>query len=164
MRLNGKILVLLLLLIILVLFTDADSARAESNIDDLTPNTYEKKEFKENTDYLHEKSLYENKKSIPKEVQELTFKKNKANPLEKVKAQLFTDMNIETNTIASRALQLKLFTDENVKRYDHEDKMQQTEKQKSKIMILYIGLLIIGLLILLVILIPKMVHSKQVQE
>lgn len=164
MRLNSKILIVLMLLAIRVLFTDADSARADSGIDDLTPNTYEKKDFKENTDYLHDKSLYENKKSIPKEVQDLTFKKKNSNPLEKVKAQLFTDTNKETNTIASKALLLNLFTDDNVKRYDHEDKMEQTAKQKSRILILYIGLLIIGLLILLFILIPKMVHSRTVQE
>ena len=165
MRLNGKTLILLMLLAIRVLFTDADSARADSGIDDLTPNTYEKKDFKGNTDYLHDKSLYENRENgSSKEVQDLTFKKNNSNPLEKVKAQLFTDTNKETNTIASKALLLNLFTDDNVKSYDHEDTMEQTAKQKSRILILYIGLLIIGLLILLVILIPKMVHSRTVQE
>ncbi|PLR75549.1 type VII secretion protein EssA [Bacillus sp. V3-13] len=144
------------------IFLNGNSAGASPDIDTLTPNTYEKKEFDENTNFLHEDSLYDNKKAIPEEQKGLTFEKQKSNPLDSVKDQLFIGEGKTTNTITATAERLKLFSD-----MDHNNKFEVSENTEnntndnSRLMILYIGLLAVGIIVMLVLLIPKMAQGKR---
>ncbi|MDM5227694.1 type VII secretion protein EssA [Cytobacillus sp. NJ13] len=131
------------------------SAGATPDFNNLTPNTYEKKEFKENTDYLHEKSLYENKKQIPEEQKDLTFAKKNLDPLKEVKEQLFDGGETTNNTITSKAEQLQLFSDSKQESFlKAED--QTPAEQDNKLMILYIILLVIAIGVIMGFLIPRM--------
>ncbi|MGD6993556.1 type VII secretion EssA family protein [Sutcliffiella horikoshii] len=47
---------------------------ADSDIESLEPNSYEKKDFKENTNFLRENNLNERRESVPEEQKLLTFK------------------------------------------------------------------------------------------
>ncbi|MBX9976542.1 type VII secretion protein EssA [Cytobacillus firmus] len=131
------------------------SAGATPDFNNLTPNTYEKKEFKENTDYLHEKSLYENKKEIPEEQKDLTFTKKNLDPLKEVKEKLFDGGKTTNNTITAKAEQLQLFSDSKQESFlKAED--QTPAEQDNKLMILYIILLVIAIGVIMGFLIPRM--------
>jgi type VII secretion protein EssA len=134
------------------------SAGATPDFDNLTPNTYEKKEFKENTDYLHEKSLYENKKEIPEEQKDLTFTKKNLDPLKEVKDQLFDGGATTNNTITAKADQLQLFSDSKQESFlKAED--QTPAEQDNKLIFLYIILLVIAIGVIMGFLIPRMARQ-----
>ncbi|RBP87378.1 type VII secretion protein EssA [Cytobacillus firmus] len=131
------------------------SAGATPDFNNLTPNTYEKKEFKENTDYLHEKSLYENKKEIPEEQKDLTFTKKNLDPLKEVKEQLFDGGETTNNTITAKADQLQLFSDSKQESFLKAEDQTPTE-QDNKLIFLYIILFIIAIGVIMGFLIPRM--------
>ncbi|MBG9443068.1 type VII secretion protein EssA [Cytobacillus firmus] len=131
------------------------NAGATPDFNNLTPNTYEKKEFKENTDYLHEKSLYENKKQIPEEQKDLTFTKKNLDPLKEVKEKLFDGGETTTNTITAKADQLQLFSDSKQESFFKAEDQVPAE-QDNKLMILYIILLVIAIGVIMGFLIPRM--------
>lgn len=133
----------------------SQSAGATPDFNNLTPNTYEKKEFKENTDYLHEKSLYENKKEIPEEQKDLTFTKKNLDPLKEVKEQLFDGGETTNNTITAKADQLQLFSDSKQESFFRAEDQTPTE-QDNKLIFLYIILLIIAIGVIMGFLIPRM--------
>ncbi|WP_370224341.1 type VII secretion protein EssA [Cytobacillus sp.] len=134
------------------------SAGATPDFNNLTPNTYEKKEFKENTDYLHEKSLYENKKEIPEEQKDLTFTKKNLDPLKEVKEQLFDGGETANNTITAKADQLQLFSDSKQESFlKAED--QTPAEQDNKLIFLYIILLVIAIGVIMGFLIPRMARQ-----
>ncbi|PLR83444.1 type VII secretion protein EssA [Bacillus canaveralius] len=143
------------------IFLNGISVGASPNIDDLMPNTYEKKEFNENTNFLHEDSLYDNKKAIPEEQKGLTFEGQKSNPLEGVKDQLFSGDAKANNTITAKAERLKLFSDvENKNKFDVSEDTESITNDNPKLIILYICLLAVGVIVMLGLLIPKMAQSK----
>lgn len=157
-----KLKTLLIMLLLPAAFTFAERpAGATPGFNNLAPNTYEKKEFNDNTDYLHEESLYENKKQIPEEQQDLTFTKKNYDPLKKVKEQLFTDSERINNTITAKANQLGLFskTDQETS-YAAKDSGNPI-KENNKLMILYVFLLILAMGVLLGFLIPKMANQAK---
>jgi type VII secretion protein EssA len=131
------------------------NAGATPDFNNITPNTYEKKEFKENTDYLHEKSLYENKKQIPEEQKDLTFTKKTLDPLKEVKEKLFGGGETTNNTITAKADQLQLFSDSKQENFFNAEDQAPAEKD-NKLMILYIILLLIAIGVIMGLLIPRM--------
>ena len=146
-----KVIVLIPALLLIV----GHSAGATPDFNNLTPNTYEKREFKENTDYLHEKSLYENKKRIPEEQKDLTFTQKNLDPLEGVKDKLFDGGEAMNNTITAKAEQLQLFTDSDPESIYKAEDLAPVE-HKNKLTILYIILLVIAIGVTMGFLIPRM--------
>ncbi|MBP3039682.1 type VII secretion protein EssA [Bacillaceae bacterium Marseille-Q3522] len=134
---------------------------APQNFDKLNPNTYEKQEFNENTDFLHEESLYENKEAIPEEQLVLTFEQQEASSLDHVKARLFADMEKKNNTIVIKAQQMQLFSNTGEENLQLAEYSETVANQNGKLMIVYICLVVIAIFIILVLLIPKMVQGMQ---
>lgn len=128
---------------------------ANIDIEELEPNVYEKGKVNPNTDYLHEKSLYELKQPIPEEQKGLTFEKED-NPNEKIKKKLFQDQTNENNTIAAKAEQWKLFGDEKMKSYQTRkyDSLVET-KENTHLVMLYIVCIMIGIVLIFLLLIFK---------
>jgi type VII secretion protein EssA len=143
------------------LLLNGNHTAATPNIENVTPNTYEKEAFKENTDFLHEKSLYENKEEIPEEQKTLTFKKTDYDPLKELQKQLFSGNTENNNTIAVKAEQLKLFTDVSEDDLYLEADSGSTAKQNTKLMIVYVCLLVVAIVVMLIFLIPRMVRGNQ---
>ncbi|KON85645.1 lipoprotein [Sporosarcina globispora] len=153
MRLSRFLKVIVLIPALLLLA--GQSAGATPDFNNLTPNTYEKREFKENTDYLHEKSLYENKKQIPEEQNNLTFTKKNLDPLKEVKDKLFDGGETINNTITAKADQLQLFSDSKQESFLKVEDQTPVE-QENKLMILYIILLVVAIGVIIGFLIPRM--------
>jgi len=151
-----KTLFKILFLLPAILIIAERPAGATPDINNVTPNTYEKKEFKDNTDYLHEKSLYENKKQIPEAQKDLTFTKKNYDPLKDVKEQLFAGEDKIHNTITAKADQLDLFSKADQESFYMSDSSQNPIEKNKKLMILYVFLLVIALAVILGFLIPRM--------
>ncbi|MEM5016460.1 type VII secretion protein EssA [Metabacillus indicus] len=151
----------LILLLALVLSGGA-SALAETDLNQLDPNVYEEKERKENTEYLHEKGLYEKRKEIPEEQKSLTFQKPGRDAADELKDRLFTQYTKENNTIKSKAEQMGLFsenTDQASGTISTEEEQQQSGN--TGLLMTYILLIAVGVLLIIGILIPKMTQSKK---
>lgn len=103
----------LILLLIFLSLGPAFSARAETGIEDLTPNEYKKREFKKNTELLHEKSLSEKKVQMSELQRGLKLSVPKDESYNDVISTLFEGSKKENNTITAKAEQLKLFSSEN---------------------------------------------------
>ena len=88
MKLNRLLIIVVLLPIFFIINENRSWAAATPSLETLTPNEYEEKEFKENTDYLNEKALYEQKDAIPEIQQKITFEKPTSDPLEKLKGKI----------------------------------------------------------------------------
>ncbi|WP_071461374.1 type VII secretion EssA family protein [Bacillus massilinigeriensis] len=100
----------LLLFFVFLMLSPALTARAEPGIEDLTPNEYKKREFKKNTDLLHEKSLTEKAVKRPGLQPGLDLVEPGGDSYEDVLASLFTGSAKENNSIAAKAKQLRLFS------------------------------------------------------
>ena len=159
MKLNRRMMLALLLLMSLFINANVTEA-ATPDFETLTPNEYERKEFKENTEYLHEKALYENKQSIPEQQKELTFELPTSNSNEEILNQLFVGEINAQHTIAEKAEQMNLFSDKKPEDLRLKDKSEHSPNRQIQLMII-IGLLAIGLMVMLVLLIPKMVQGNQ---
>ncbi|CAM4006674.1 type VII secretion protein EssA [Mesobacillus zeae] len=103
----------LILLLIFLSLGPAFSARAETGIEDLTPNEYKQREFKKNTELLHEKSLTEKKVQMSELQRGLKLSVPKDDSYNDVISTLFEGSKKESNTITAKAEQLKLFSSEN---------------------------------------------------
>ena len=161
MRMTCRTLSSLILLLALVLSGGA-SALAETDLNQLDPNVYEEKERKENTEYLHEKGLYEKRKEIPEEQKSLTFQKPGRDAEDELKDRLFTQYTKENNTIKSKAEQMGLFsenTDQASGTISTEEEQQQSGN--TGLLMTYILLIAVGVLLIIGILIPKMTQSKK---
>ncbi|MGD6793972.1 type VII secretion protein EssA [Metabacillus indicus] len=149
------------LLLALVLAGGA-AALAETDLDQLDPNVYEEKELKENTEYLHEKALFEKREEIPEEQKDLTFKKPGRDAEDELKDRLFTQYTKENNTIKSKAEQMGLFSqssDQASGRISTGEEQQQSGN--TGLLMTYILLIAVGVLLIIGILIPKMTQSKK---
>ncbi|PLR96526.1 type VII secretion protein EssA [Bacillus sp. T33-2] len=162
MKCNAKGILFLIAAFLIVY--KSDPAMAEPNIDQLTPNTYEKKEFNKNTDFLHEKSLSERRQSIPEEQKGLTFIKPSSDPMEKIQEQLFSQSTKENNTIRAKAQQMQLFSGEEERQFITEEDTGTTAEKESGLSLLYIVLLVAGILVVFAFLIPKMAQSKEFEK
>lgn len=134
-------------------------AAATPSLETLTPNEYEEKEFKENTDYLNEKALYEQKKTIPEVQQKITFEKPTFDPLDTLKGKLFDGTS--NNTVSTQAKQLKLFTEEDQGEFKLADSSKSVPNPQIKVTVVLVALLVIGLIVMIMLLIPKMIQGNR---
>jgi type VII secretion protein EssA len=155
----------LILLLVIISLTSGVTVKAEteSNLEELDPNIYEEKELKENTDYLHEESLYEKRNSIPEEQKDLTFEKPSRDEKDDLQEQLFTNYTKEKNTIKSKAEQMDLFSGNAEPSMSISETENKDNSQNSGLMMTYILLIAIGVILMIGFLIPKMTQSKKTE-
>ncbi|NMH73171.1 type VII secretion protein EssA [Bacillus sp. RO2] len=132
---------------------------AESDIESLEPNSYEKKDFKENTDFLRENNLNERRESVPEEQKLLTFKKRKKKEEEDFVGTLFMTGEKKSTTIQATSQEWKLFTQEDNSRYQTAVASDSSSKTNSITILLY-GFLAIALILMLAIILPRMAKGK----
>ncbi|WP_404449683.1 type VII secretion protein EssA [Sutcliffiella horikoshii] len=132
---------------------------ADSDIESLEPNSYEKKDFKENTNFLRENNLNERRESVPEEQKLLTFKEREKKAEEDFIGTLFMTGEKKSTTIQATSQELKLFTEEDSSRYQAVVASESSPKTNSIIILLY-GFLAIALILLLVIILPRMAKGK----
>lgn len=132
---------------------------AESDIESLEPNSYEKKDFKENTDFLRENNLNERRESVPEEQKLITFKKREKKEEEDFVGTLFMTGEKKSTTIQATSQELKLFTQEDNSRYQTAVASDSSSKTNSITILLY-GFLAIALILMLAIILPRMAKGK----
>ena len=138
------------------------TAAAASNLDDLSPNEYKEKEFKDNKEYLHNESLLESRKEIPEEQKQLDFIPNDYDPNEKIKEELFVNDFEERKTIAYESMKLGLFSGESeIAKVQANQSSSENNRGNKNLQFVYIGLLIACILIALIWLVPKMVQGDK---
>lgn len=150
-----------LILLLLFVITSGVSADAETNLNELDPNIYEEKERKENTNYLHEKSLYEKRNAIPEEQKNLTFKKPSRDEQDGIKNQLFTAYTKEKNTIKSKSEQMELFSENPEQSLSMAETEDNASGQNSGLTMTYILVIAIGVILMIGLLIPRMTQGKK---
>lgn len=149
------------LLLLFLMITSGVTAIAETNLNELDPNIYEEKERKENTNYLHEKSLYEKRNEIPEEQKNLTFKKPSRDEQDEIKKQLFTDYTKEKNTIKSKSEQMELFSGSSELSLSMAEPEDIASGQNFGLTMTYILLIAIGVILMIGLLIPRMSQGKK---
>lgn len=149
------------LLLLFLVITSGVTAIAETNLNELDPNIYEEKERKENTNYLHEKSLYEKRNEIPEEQKNLTFKKPSRDEQDEIKKQLFTDYTKEKNTIKSKSEQMELFSGSSELSLSMAEPEDIASGQNFGLTMTYILLIAIGVILMIGLLIPRMSQGKK---
>lgn len=159
MKCKAGISIFLLLLILVI--TSGVTAEAETDLNELDPNIYEEKERKENTNYLHEKSLYEKRNAIPEEQKNLTFKKPSRDEQDDIKDQLFTDYTKEKNTIKSKSEQMELFSGSSELSLSMAEPEVNASGQNFGLTMTYILLIAIGVILMIGLLIPRMTQGKK---
>ena len=159
MKLNRLLIIVVLLPIFLFINENRSWAAATPSLETLTPNEYEEKEFKENTDYLNEKALYEKKEAIPEIQKKITFEKPTLDSMNQLKEKLF-DGTVD-NTVSTQAKQMKLFTGEEQEAFKLEDKNKPFSNPQIKVTVVLVVLLAIGLIVMIVLLIPKMIQGNR---
>ncbi|WP_404461965.1 type VII secretion protein EssA [Sutcliffiella horikoshii] len=132
---------------------------ADSDIESLEPNSYEKRDFKENTNFLRENNLNERRESVPEEQKLLTFKEREKKAEEDFIGTLFMTGEKKATTIQATSQELKLFTEQDNSRYQAVVASESSSKTNSITILLY-GFLAIALILLLAIILPRMAKGK----
>ncbi|TKD69205.1 type VII secretion protein EssA [Pseudalkalibacillus hwajinpoensis] len=86
------------------------AVEANTNINELLPNEYQKNKFKKNTDFIHDTSSKE-MGEISEDQKTIAFNGEKTFDPEPTINQLFLSMGAENSTIKDKAENLKLFSD-----------------------------------------------------
>ncbi|KIL49082.1 type VII secretion protein EssA [Jeotgalibacillus campisalis] len=119
--------------------------RASASI--VQPNEYEEKEINVDTNYLQDPSNRMQKESLSEEVLKLTFDGKKTTNFDELKAGLFLSPAKETNTIASRAQEMELFSEETSPGLPY---TVDSQEPGINYMIMIIGGIILGSILLMI--------------
>lgn len=132
---------------------------ADSDIESLEPNSYQKRDFRENTNFLRENNLNERRESVPEEQKLITFEQREKKEEDDFFGSLFTTEEVKTTTIQANAEDLKLFSEEENSRYQAVVATENIKKSNSITILLY-GFLAIAIILLMVLILPKMAKGK----
>ena len=151
---------ILVIVMLLWMTSDADLAFASPSLEELDPNEYKDKQFKDNTEYLHNDPLLERRENLPEEQKLLDFLPKDYDANEEMKKQLFQEGFEEHKTTAYESTKLLLFTNS-----EKEVKMQDggTENiaDTTGIKTFYIGILLGLLLLMFLILLPRFIRGTK---
>ena len=151
---------ILVIVMLLWMTSDADLAFASPSLEELDPNEYKDKQFKDNTEYLHNDPLLERRENLPEEQKILDFLPKDYDANEEMKKQLFQEGFEEHKTTAYESTKLLLFTNS-----EKEVKMQDggTENiaDTTGIKTFYIGILLGLLLLMFLILLPRFIRGTK---
>lgn len=160
-HMKAKIAIFLIAICVLIALLPLNGtvASADSDIESLEPNSYEKRDFKENTNFLRENILNERRESVPEEQKLLTFKEREKKAEEDFIGTLFMTGEKKSTTIQATSQELKLFTEQDNARYQAVVASESSSKTNSITILLY-GFLAIALILLLAIILPRMAKGK----
>lgn len=126
---------------------------ANTDINELLPNEYQKNKFKKNTDFIHDSSNTKEMGEITEEQKTIAFNGNKSFNPEPTINQLFLSMSTENSTIKDKAENLKLFSNSETAAFQSKI-TEDTQGSSSSFQLLIgvlIGVFLLGLVIVLVI-------------
>ncbi|WP_175638715.1 type VII secretion protein EssA [Metabacillus schmidteae] len=107
---SNKKFIWFLFFVISYLLLQHQVAVAETNIDELVPNDYQKENVKINRDLLLDKQQNQQRTNIPEEQKGLTFEGEKTSNDTEVVSSLFKENSKNLNTIKTKAENLHLFS------------------------------------------------------
>ena len=110
MRKHLVILISFLFFVTSFLLLQDQTVIAETNIDELVPNDYQKENVKINKDLLLDKQQNQQRTNIPEEQKGLTFEGEKSSNDTKIVSSLFKENAKNLNTIKTKAENLHLFS------------------------------------------------------
>lgn len=135
---------------------------AATELNNLNPNEFKEKEFKDNKEYLHNESLLDNRKNIREEQKKLDFKPKVLERNEKIKEELFISDFKERKTIAYDSMKYGLFSNEReIVKTKITESIPDDDSKSNGLQFFYIGLLIACIFVVLLWLIPKMVQGDK---
>ncbi|MET3321237.1 UNVERIFIED_ORG: type VII secretion protein EssA [Peribacillus simplex] len=142
----------LFLALLILFFSQPTNGHAEEE-PIVEPNEYHEKNIDIQTEYFHEEELLKQKQRLPDEQKDLTFERGKYDALDSTKDSLFlSPVTGNNNTIASKAEQLGLFSEVNIRTRSNEG----TESSVSIDLTLLLGIVLaLAVICLFFILIPK---------
>lgn len=124
---------------------------------EIEPNQYQRQDIELRTDYLHEKSLLDEKGDLPETQTSLTFQRPVSSFFEQTKAQLFLSGEKETNTIAAKAEKLRLFANTSTQSVPSRQPLDETEQISSSFLPWLFGFFIFGFLVVIfTVIVPRM--------
>ena len=130
---------------------------------DLEPLTYDKLEFKQNTNYLHDEGKIEMKNTIPVEQFDINFDGSKQLPKRDNTSYLFqTAERGVKSTVAAKTSELGLFTEEDqAEKLDVAVQMNNEAPATNHIRtLIFIGIIGVGIIFLFTFLLPKLVNEQ----
>ncbi|MER1988433.1 MAG: type VII secretion protein EssA [Solibacillus isronensis] len=135
---------------------------AATELNNLNPNEYKEKDFKDNKEYLHNETLLENRKNIRDEQKQLDFTPKVLKRNEKIKTELFVDDFKERKTIAYDSMKYGLFSNKReIVKTKIPESIPEDDSKSNGLQFFYIGLLIACIFVVLLWLVPKMVLGEK---
>ena len=160
-----RIKLFIVLVFLALFFLDSREVFAEKSIQELTPNQYENKELKGNTEYLLDESLSGKKLRIPEEQQGLTFSQSTMNQLDDVQNQLFEQATDRlSNNVSSLTKRMNLFSS------DHQETLSDRQIEDTandsfrSISVIYFVLIGIGILLVVILLLPGLSNKVKMEN
>ncbi|MGB8002049.1 MAG: type VII secretion protein EssA [Anaerobacillus sp.] len=124
------------------------AVEANTDINELLPNEYQKNKFKKNTDLIHDSSNTKEMEEISEDQKTISFNGTKVFNPESARSELFLSMRKENSTIKDKAENLNLFSKTETAAFKSTN-AEDTETTSSSFQIL-IGILIGVCLIVLI--------------
>ena len=149
------------MMVLLCMTADTGSALASPNLETINPNVYTDKQFKDNTEYLHNDPLLEKRESLPDEQKLLNFLPKNYDANEEIKNQLFQDGFEEHKTTAYESTKLLLFTNNEKEVIMQTNETPDTIANTTGIRNLYIGILLGLILLMFFILVPLFIRGTK---
>ncbi|MGM9949890.1 MAG: type VII secretion protein EssA [Lysinibacillus sp.] len=151
---------ILFIIMFLWMASDTDSAFASPTLEDLNPNEYKDRQFKDNTEYLHNDPLLEKRENLPEEQKLLDFLPKDYDANEAMQNQLFQEGFEEHKTTAYESTKLLLFTNSEKKVKTQEGETESIA-DTAAIRTFYIGILLGLLLLTFLILVPRFIRGMK---
>lgn len=150
----------LLAIVFFWIVLEPDLILASPSLEELNPNEYKDKQFKDNTEYLHNDPLLEKRENLPEEQKLLDFLPKDYDAEEEMKNQLFQEGFEEHKTTAYESTKLLLFTNS-----EKEVKTEGGEVSRigdtTGIKTFYIGILLGLLLLTFLFLLPRFIRGTK---
>ncbi|RKQ33906.1 type VII secretion protein EssA [Oceanobacillus halophilus] len=143
-RLLSNIVLIIILMVGSPVLADDSTIKVE-------PNIYKGKDININRNFQET----EQKKPLPEEQKNLTFEKENKTETDRIEEQLFLSSNIETNTIAAKAQQFNLFSEQDKRAIQLTDEAESVQNNSTIMILMIIAVsLVIGTMFFFII--PRM--------
>lgn len=121
---------------------------AETNIDELVPNDYQKENVKINKELLLDKQQNQQRTNIPEEQKGLTFEGEKTSNDTEIVSSLFIENSKNLNTIKTKAENLHLFS--STEKVSQGQRIEEEPTSSKNPLSLFIWVLVVICIILLI--------------
>ncbi|WLR60971.1 type VII secretion protein EssA [Guptibacillus hwajinpoensis] len=129
------------------------AVEANTDINELLPNEYQKNKFKKNTDLIHDSSNSKEMEEISEDQKTISFNGKKVFNPENTLSELFLSMSKENSTIKDKAENLNLFSETETAAFNsiNEEDTETTSSSFQLLIGILIGVCLIVLIMVLVI-------------